>query len=209
VNLAPIVLPESSLWSVAETMRDMDPMLAWIARHLSPIGSMLDIGAHVGAVSMLARYHFGPALRVEAYEPHPTLAKMCADNFEAAGVNGAVHEQAVCGAFSGRVDLAVRGDSLLGCSVAMRDRVVEKLSVRAVGSDELREVDVVKIDAEGSEADIVRHFRHWPRARALLVETHSRDAAHAVRQELAWHAFELVRALEHVRFPYRLELWAR
>lgn len=61
-------------------------------------------------------------------------------------------------------------------------------------------VDLLKIDAEHSEASILRGIRkeHWPRVRQIVVETHDDDGDESgwIRRHLAANGFELSSAVD-------------
>lgn len=208
-----IALPLSSLWHMGETMRDVDPMLSWVAARFK-VTSFLDVGAHVGEISLLAAFHFGAGLTVHAYEPHPALHEMCRQNFMTGGLDP---DLVVRAALAGgrhtppkdEVELHERGTSLLGCSTVMTDRIVRTLDVPAFHPDTMPAADVVNIDVEGAEADIVEGYRHWPSVYCAAIETHTRAQSGRIRDVMARMGMELVRSVDHPRFPFRLELWSR
>ena len=206
-----ITLPLSSLWHIGETMRDVDPMLAWIAARFE-VKSFLDVGAHVGEISLLADFHFGSKkLLVHAYEPHPELFEMCLRNFSTAGINhGSVVRVAISGDPSKTsIGLHERGTSLLGSSTVMDDRVVSTIVVPVMHPCDLPPADVVCIDVEGVEGEIVEGYRYWGTTRAVIVEVHSRAQSARIRSVLGLtHRMEFVRAVDHQHFPFRLELWS-
>ena len=210
MNLRPIALPYSSLWHIGETMRDVDPMLRWIAQRFQ-VGSFLDIGAHVGEISMLAAFHFGAKLNVCAYEPHPDLYVMCRQNLEAAGLNTnhVVRKALSADRSKSEIELHQRGTSLLGCSTVMTDRIVRTISVPVAHPDSLPLVDVLNIDVEGVEAEIVENYAYWGAPYAAIIETHSRDQSARIRKVMDRNGFELAKTVDHPNFPYRLELWSR
>jgi FkbM family methyltransferase len=205
-----ITLPHSSLWHIGETMRDVDPMLKWIAQRFK-VGSFLDVGAHVGEIGMLAAFHFGAGLNVTAYEPHPELAEMCKQNLQAAGLENTKTIRAALSADRTKtdIDLHQRGTSLLGCSTTMTDRIVRTISVPATHPDTMPPADVLNIDVEGVEAEIVEGYMYWGMPHAAIVETHSREQSARIRKVMDRETFELVKTVDHPNFPYRLELWSR
>lgn len=213
MNFSRFACPTSSMFHLGETMRDVDPMLRWIADRfdLGADWRAADIGAHVGAVTLCMLQHFPRVGLVHAYEPHPQVAAMLRGNTQHVRSQVEVHEAAVVAHDHTRANLFERGVSLLGSSLVMLDRRHQSISVDATSIRNLPAgIRVWKIDSEGNEGDLVTAMRDQDIADAwaFIIETHSRADAEKVRRRLS-PAFEMVRAVEHPRFPYRNELWSR
>jgi FkbM family methyltransferase len=125
--------------------------------------TVADIGANVGAFAIWATARW-PGSTVTAYEPHPATFEILQRNLAAFPGVSAVNA-AVFPGDGDRVDFVARypGDGEAGvatCSKATFKTVAEKhrLQVPAVHPSAIPACDVVKIDAEGSEAEIVRHL---------------------------------------------------
>lgn len=175
--------------------------------------TIVDVGAHVGAFSLLAKRLF-PAARLIAVEPNPRSAELLRHNL--AGLPGVeVHEAAV------RYDGADVLTASLGASasgfMAPADRVDELLPpnfqdrlwrCRAVGRvptvtlEELAQgapIDLLKLDCEGSEHDILSRASDALLSRCGLVLGELHDArGHApfealLRRRLPGHQVEVER----------------
>jgi FkbM family methyltransferase len=134
-----------------------------LARLARPGARCVDVGANYGYFSLLLADAVGSEGRVLSVEPNPRVAELLTDSV---GLNGfgdrvEVVRTAVTSDAAGRQRLVVPGRHIGGGSLRREpeptDRAVE---VETASLDELvadwPQVDVVKIDAEGSELDIWR-----------------------------------------------------
>jgi FkbM family methyltransferase len=127
-------------------------------------GTLVDIGANIGTVTLDFMTRF-PEIRVHAYEPHPATFAMLRANIESNGLAARVvtYPEAV-GGRSGVLALHAGGPSMqttaYGAGAAARAR--EEFRVPMVALDTVIErcvadgpIALVKIDAEGAEAEIL------------------------------------------------------
>lgn len=157
--------------------------------------TVADIGANVGAFAIwaLARW---PGSRVTAYEPNPGTFEILQRNVAAfdgiTAVNAAIYpttEPSV--RFFARYD----GDGeagVLECSEETFESVPEKhrLNVPALHPKDVSGADVVKIDAEGSEAEILRHLDLSSTSLVLL--EFQNDSNRQAIKELLEPGFDLI-----------------
>lgn len=147
------------------------------AAAIQPGVTVLDIGAHVGVLSLIAAQRVGPRGRVVAFEPAPaSLAALRAH----CRYNGAVGDRVtiapvVASDAEGTVPFYTFGDSMAASLAkanvaelnAQHPTTVTSVEVRAVRLDHYCvergwTIDVIKIDVEGAELRVLRG------ARALL-----------------------------------------
>ena len=138
-----------------------------VARLVQPGDAVIDAGANVGYMTLLARVGASPDGRVIAFEPHPDLFQVALENvaasarkFELAAVD--LRNQAL-GETSGPADLIVPGgfeknDGLARIGVPQgRDQLTIPVEVttldEVVGSDVIA---VLKLDVEGHEFPILK-----------------------------------------------------
>ncbi|MGH7293079.1 MAG: hypothetical protein ACREJT_17790, partial [Myxococcota bacterium] len=70
---------------------DLDPKLTWICeRLLRPGDTVLDIGANLGLVSLIARERVGASGAVHAFEPQPELVELIGQSARANGFDDIV-----------------------------------------------------------------------------------------------------------------------
>lgn len=137
-----------------------------IARLVPPGGLVVDAGANVGYMSVLAAMASGPQGRVEAFEPHPALVSVLRQNAAASERAGrsapiAVHAAAL-GDRSGTATLLLPEEFasndgtarvLDGPGQSGQTISVPLMTLDAAMGD--RRVDVMKMDVEGFEAHVL------------------------------------------------------
>ncbi len=138
---------------------------AWITlammRSLRPGWRCLDIGAHLGYYTMIMADAVGPSGRVIAVEPNPQLNRLLQHSIRTNGFPGwtTLCDRAVTNTDGEEIELVVPGGSLINGSVAIvageadQTMNVETITLNNLAR-ELGRVDLIKIDAEGSEQDI-------------------------------------------------------
>lgn len=166
-----------------------------IRERLAPGDVFLDVGANVGYFSVLAGRIVGPEGRVVAFEPHPEALAVLRQAVAANRLIDVVEVvEAAAGAEGGTARLFLSDDSVLSTTDPSRSPArhefafLRAIDVRRVTLDGwlaerpdlLRRVRAIKIDVEGTEADVLEGLRHTiercPDA-AILVETSSGSAA--------------------------------
>jgi FkbM family methyltransferase len=125
---------------------------------------VVDIGANLGAFTVLAASRVGASGRVYAYEPDPRTCERLVANVRLNGLKNVVVENAAVGAAAGEAVFyryAKNAFSSLIDGVAGRVRQHEEsFPVRVVGIREVVEragerIALMKVDCEGSEYDLV------------------------------------------------------
>ncbi len=170
----------------------------FLAAHLAPGGTFIDIGANVGIYTYWAAHCLQGRGRIVAFEPDDEMRARLKFNLDA---NALGHVDLLAVALSDHQGSAVlyinrnqRGQNTLEASQASAaggervkqavplDTLWERLCALSVP-----QVDVLKIDIEGHELPVLRHFyAHAPRTawpRAVLTE-HQHDAEDAVAKLL-------------------------
>jgi FkbM family methyltransferase len=133
-----------------------------IARHVQPGMICVDVGACFGYYTLLFAELAGPSGHVISYEPNPACAQLLRRTLALNGLTELVDvRESAVGSEQGMARLCLMpdrwGDSRLSESVPPRETgQPESLSfaVRKAPLDLDQRVDVMKIDAEGSEPDI-------------------------------------------------------
>ena len=145
----------------------------WVAAHLSPGATFIDVGAHIGTFTIRAAKIVGPAGRVVAVEPNPITAQMLRDNVAASNWTRVVHvREAACAENPGRMTLFAGSEMNSGVASLSRTNVVDHGSDGRVSFDVevlpldhivenggLSRIDVIKIDTEGAETVVLRGAR--------------------------------------------------
>ena len=146
-----------------------EPQVQEALRRLLPRGAtFVDVGAHVGYLTLSAARLVGPAGSVVAVEPVPSNAEAIRRN---AALNGFAHVRVIEAAAadrSGEAELITVADTLWTRLASVGEHPLEsdRSVVRTVAIDDLLESGelpslpkVVKIDVEGAELDVVAGMR--------------------------------------------------
>lgn len=131
---------------------------------LKPGMTFVDIGAHLGELSLIAAQTVGPDGQVYAFEPNPTMADVLARNVAR---NGFVHVtlyRSAVGERDSLAPLAVFPESSLSRLAAggvVAPTVAEVVCVPCTALDTWaasigRQIDLIKVDVEGAELLVLR-----------------------------------------------------
>ena len=176
-----------------------------------PNGLVVDVGANLGIYTLAASELVGPAGRVIAIEPGPALEGLRVA-VDAARCGNVEIVPVAAGAAAGRAVLHVPGHhaglASLRTTCAKSDpQVVEVARLDALPGLPAGEIDVLKVDTEGYEAEVLAGAEGWlrdRRVRAILVE---------VSPEFGGVGFVGAIARQHdfaiFRIGYRRGLWYR
>jgi FkbM family methyltransferase len=151
----------------------------------SGAATIVDLGASVGVFSVYAAV-LAPCSTVYAYEPSPEAFRLLNENVRLNGLSNRVRtfDLAVGGA-TGRRVLHTGGEGLFfpttvarGPSTAQVDVACTTLA-EILASNDLRRVDLLKLDVEGAEYELLRAApdEFLERIAEIRMETHDLDAA--------------------------------
>ncbi len=146
---------------------DLDPKLtALCARLLRPGDTVLDIGANLGLVSLLAAGMVGPTGQVHAFEPQPALARRFRRSLAANGYRHVEVHPVALGREDGTLTLDIPADNR-GAASLVRSRGGRRVDVPVRDASalfdalDLGPVRLVKIDVEGFEAEVLGGARRY------------------------------------------------
>lgn len=149
--------------------------------------TIVDIGANVGAFAVWATLRW-PGSTVHAYEPHPGTFEMLARN--ARRFPGIVcHPQAVYPGPAQQPFYARYPGDGEGAMLACAAKIFAHLEaenirpVAVIGPDRVPSCDVLKIDAEGAEADILEGL-NLEGVSLILLEYHDADNRRRIKARL-------------------------
>lgn len=156
---------------------------------LTQEGAILDIGANIGLVAALYAFH-NPDKSIYCFEPLAENAAMIKLNCPSAQV-----EPVAVGAREGRVKLQVDRDHVMASSVPCQWKTQET-EFRVISLDEfaaakrLKQVAVMKIDAEGMEVEILQGGpQTLNNTYQVVMETHGRSRHEKALQHLRQAGF--------------------
>ena len=166
-----------------------------LARNLKPNMVFYDIGANAGFFSLVASRLVSPGGQVFAFEPLPENADVIDEQFRLNDLTNAEVVRAAVGRTTGSARLTVTGEPSTAHLAGPDD--IASVDVRLVSLDDfVREhgpPDLVKIDAEGAEADVLEGARRLvaERSPAFLVELHGERQAELVHRFLRERGYEI------------------
>lgn len=175
-----------------------------LARLVVPGDTVVDGGANIGYMTVLAGHMAGSEGRVIAFEPHPVLYSRLCQHVRLAESHGCkakfnLREQAL-GSTTGNAWLHVPGgfeqNDGLASMIPSKDAGEHRLEVSLTTLDEALDVDSVKLlklDIEGYEAEALtgaRELLKSGRVRNILFEDHHFGTGQVVSILLA-HGYEL------------------
>jgi FkbM family methyltransferase len=163
-------------------------LAALVCERLRPGDVFIDVGANVGFFSTLAAHRLGPSGRVFAFEPHPEARTILHAAIAANGCESIVEVTgAAVGSTGGHTPLFLSVDSVLSTTDPARAPAHSYAFPRSIDvprctlddwfaghRDLAARIALVKIDVEGTEADVVEGMREMSAAcpgAAIALET--------------------------------------
>ncbi|MFI9638965.1 FkbM family methyltransferase [Micromonospora sp. NPDC051925] len=139
-------------------------LTAWIRRRLTPGGTVIDIGANIGYYSLLAAHLVGPTGRVVAVEPSPTFTRALATAAHANRLDNIRIVRAAASDTSEQIAFYTPDTANLGNTTQVRPDGSAVAAFQAEArplpdlttTNELAQARIIKIDAEGAEAAVIR-----------------------------------------------------
>jgi len=151
--ITPYVLLEQQDWFEDE--------IKFLRRLLKPGQKIIDIGANYGVYALSMAKTVGPTGRVWAFEPASTTAQMLAEGIKANDFSQVVLERSALSSSPGTAQLSLNENSELNALVHGAQPTSLSEAVPLTTLDECLEkfgwqdIEFVKIDAEGEEANIL------------------------------------------------------
>jgi FkbM family methyltransferase len=168
------------------------PLIEWLKRTLSEGDVFWDVGANIGAVTLVAAKCSG---RVVAFEPDPRSFSRLTQHVEINGIDNVTLVNAALNETSGQASLTQAGETNTGMSSMIPDRAAATtaVTVQTITADEyLLEQpawapSVMKIDVEGAEHLVLRGARTLLRSaklRAVVFEDRHDEHRRPTNREL-------------------------
>jgi protein O-GlcNAc transferase len=203
-----IVVPDSldliTPYVLREQQDFFEDELPFVRHLLQPGQHVIDIGANYGVYTLPMAQKVGASGHVWAFEPAPSTAQFLAQGIAANGFGHVTLEQKAVSSASGNAQLAVNVHSELRSIVhgAAPPGGSEKVSLVTLDDcmDRYRwvDIDLIKIDAEGEEANIVKGGRRFFSNLAPLVQ-------YELRKNATDMNFDLIRDFAAIGYDsYRL-----
>jgi protein O-GlcNAc transferase len=203
-----IVVPDSldliTPYVLREQLDFFEDELPFVRQLLQPGQNVIDIGANYGVYTLPMAQKVGASGHVWAFEPASSTAQFLAQGVAANGFGHVTLEQKAVSSAPGSAQLAMHGHSELRSIVhgAAPPGGSEEVSLVTLDDcmDRFRwqDIDLIKIDAEGEEANIVKGGRRFFANLAPLVQYELRTTAANMN-------FELIRDFAAIGYDsYRL-----
>ncbi|MFZ2542376.1 MAG: FkbM family methyltransferase [Gallionella sp.] len=166
--ITPYVLLEQQDWFEDE--------VKFLRRLLQPGQKVIDIGANYGVYTLSMAQTVGPTGCVWAFEPASSTARLLAEGIAANGFTQVVLERSALSSTSGTAQLSLNDNSELNALLHGKSSTNASETVALVTLDECLEsygwqdIDFVKIDAEGEEANILKGGKRFFSEQSPLVQ---------------------------------------
>ncbi|NJO18631.1 MAG: FkbM family methyltransferase [Thioploca sp.] len=143
---------------------DLDPKITWICKKiLRPGDTVIDIGANVGLVSIIARQFVGQTGLIHAFEPQVTLVDLMRQSLRKNSYSNIIAHPIALGTQEGFMELFVPINHVGAASLIQNKQHSHgnKVSIRIENATtylthlKLPLIRLVKIDVEGFEAKII------------------------------------------------------
>ncbi|RZD43510.1 MAG: hypothetical protein CXT78_08075 [Thaumarchaeota archaeon] len=120
---------------------------------------IIDVGAHIGTYSIPIATQIGESGKILAFEPNPKNAMVLRKNIELNKLNNIIVFENAASSKNQVVKLTLSNDPMLSMITSSEDEKIVKIECIPLDSLikklELKKVDWLKIDAEGSEISIL------------------------------------------------------
>jgi FkbM family methyltransferase len=193
-----------------------------VANHLSPNGTFIDVGAHIGYYSLKAAGMVGRNGHVLAIEPNPQTLPKLRGNIEASDARTVSVWPVACAESESTLQLYAAPRSNTGESSLSKENAsqegsgVTAYSVRArpldaiVKEAKLERVDMIKIDVEGAEYEVLKGAgqtltEYRP---VLIIELEPSQlkslgtSVEQIKEFLAAHGYTSSRRVDHANFEF-------
>jgi len=168
-----------------------------------PGETVIDVGAHIGFYAICEAKRVGEKGKVFVIEPNPDTFGRLLKNIKANDLENVVPLNNAATSRKGRVLLRVSVSSSEANTImasGTTDDYGEEIKIQAIGLDEivkkynLSKIDILKIDAEGAEAEVVESGlkKALPITEKIVTETHSENLKNEVKKLVLGNGFELV-----------------
>ena len=177
-----------------------------LADHIRPGSTVLDVGAHIGSITVPMARLVGPAGRVYAFEPQRKIFSELVHNLRLNGLGQAVPLRYAVGAENAIVEmdpaLTEEGRVAVG-------KGGDRAELRTLDSFGFSDVSLIKIDVEGFELEVLRGAEALIRRErpTLIVEIREvdeeRDATFRKLDELGYARRKISHADDYLAWPRR------
>jgi protein O-GlcNAc transferase len=202
-----IVVPDSldliTPYVLREQQDFFEDELPFVRQLLQPGQNVIDIGANYGTYALPMAQKVGASGHVWAFEPSSSTAEFLARGIATNGFTHVTLEQQAVSSESGSAQLALHVQAELRSIIHGDDPPVDSETVSLVTLDDCMDryrwadIDLIKIDAEGEEANIVKGGRRFFANLSPLVQYELRSTGDM--------NFDLIRDFEAIGYvSYRL-----
>lgn len=200
----PFAYPPSLATCVQKVLRGEYDYPSGIPDH-PPVRRVLDIGANVAAFACWAFKRFGHQVYIDCYEPNPDAARVCAMNMPP---GAKVHQVAVT-TDPGPVELHIGSDwGFSSLDPTLNPRSGEVVEVPALHPNDLPAADLLKVDGEGIELEVLRHYSHLRTVGVVMFEWHRESDRMSLEELCAAAGLRLFKSV-HDCVSLGQQVWVR
>jgi len=149
-----------------------NPYQSKTGNQIEPEDHWLDLGANIGAFTLLA---LSKGAKVTAYEPEPQNYDLLQKNLELNKQNATTHQSAVTGDGQSITQLfTCKGqyNKYRHHLKPTRGRTPIMVNVTPITKAINTQITAIKMDIEGSEFTIIPHLKDWKNVKKLVMEYH-------------------------------------
>lgn len=220
VNGVQVVVPDTLNLITSYVLKEQrdwfEDEIKFLRHLLKPAQKVVDIGANYGVYTLSMAQTVGPTGCVWAFEPASNTARLLAEGIAKNGFRHIILDQSALSNHSGKAQLSLNANSELNSLIYNKHATGDSETVSLVTLDQCMErygwkdIDFIKIDAEGEESNILRGGKQFFEKQSPLVqyEIKAGQELHlGLIQEfrqLGYHSYRLVPGL-NLLIPFDLE----
>ncbi|MFA5886954.1 MAG: FkbM family methyltransferase [Patescibacteria group bacterium] len=146
-----------------------------IAPALNPQAVIIDIGAHIGSFTLYLKNKL-PSSRVYCFEPAQSNYNILVDNINLNGLQNVKAIKMALAGKSGSAYLKTAGLNSNAYNLGNAGEAVASIDLDTfLRGENLENIDLLKMDCEGTEYEILSNFKQLNKIKSIILEYHRLD----------------------------------